>query len=309
METKLQSLANKSFVNVLLDGFKLFEKCYLKLILPFLLFQIISIVVQVGLLTDLLLLSYKQTNDITLIFLFYLTLSLQFLIRMVFSILVMCLVSKFVYKTYIGVETRLFEECKKAFNSKLILVILILGVCMGLGFSPSVLFIPGIIIFGFYIFLIFTYNSENTKKNFVSETKSISKGSFWNTIFIATIFIITLFFIDLVYRTYLFNILFLEAFNNQIYFRWLINRNYLMLIIYEIITNLPSMFLAPLFICLLTPLFSRCKARYELGSKYNSTKEQPYAREALIQEPNSSKQNSATQKSPWELKIQQSKNQ
>ncbi len=74
METELQRLADKSFANVLLDGFKLFKKCYLKLILPFLLFQIISIVVQVILLTDLLLLSYKQTNDITLIFLYYLTL-------------------------------------------------------------------------------------------------------------------------------------------------------------------------------------------------------------------------------------------
>src|SRR4030043_201982 len=111
METELQRFANMSFLNVLLDGFKLFKKCYLKLILPFFVFQIISTIIQVVLLTDLLMLLYKQSSDIALIFLYYLTLSLQFLIGMVFNILIMCLVSKFVYKTYIGVKTRFFKEC------------------------------------------------------------------------------------------------------------------------------------------------------------------------------------------------------
>ncbi|MFX1259632.1 MAG: hypothetical protein ACFFAN_17395, partial [Promethearchaeota archaeon] len=182
-ENNIRALADKSFGNILSDGFNLFAKTYWKLILPLALFQIISIVLRAFLLSDLYWLSFKDDSLLSLtIFLCYFT--LDTLIGVIFNMIAMSSVSSYVYKRYTQNDKPDFvKEFKKSFNKRLILVILILGIIMGLALSPFVLFFPGIIIFGFYIFLIYTYNMDDTKENPISAAQKIAKGSFWNIIF------------------------------------------------------------------------------------------------------------------------------
>lgn len=276
MENDKQILANKTFGKILSDGLNLFIKCYWKLFFPLALFQIISISLQVLLLTDIFWLYYKFGN----IMIFLSAFTLFFLIGLIFNVIAMSTVSNYVYKKYMEENTDFINDFKGAFNSKLLLVTLILGVCMGLAFSPFVLFFPGFIIFGYYIFLIYTYNLEDTKENPILEARSIAKGSFWNILFIFALSMILIWVINFIYQLIL-----LFTWDNLINDSgsWInpATRNYSMLILNDLIHNLVNIILAPLFISLFTPLFARCKARKELGIQYryqraNTQKAAPY---------------------------------
>ena len=311
METdKLNVLAHKSFGNMLSDGFKLFKKCYWKIILPIAFFQIIWIVLQAFLLSDLMLLYHNEMNELyesydynttvdnNSIIIIYSFLLLETLFGIIFYILAMCSVSTYIYKTYIEKNTKFIDDFKSAFNSKLLLVILILGLLMGLGLSPFAFFIPGIIIFGLYFFLIFTYNLDDTKNNTLSETRKIAKGSFWNTIFISLLYFIIVFLVYLLYISILDTIFYIIGFNFDIII-WLETKNYGMIIFYGIISNLIFILFAPLLICFLTPLFARCKARYELGDQYYPPKKQ------LDYKPYPAQQPYPAQVNTWQSRIQE----
>jgi hypothetical protein len=91
----------------------------------------------------------------------------------------MCLVSNYLYNKFIGNETKFFSEFKKAINGKLIFVILLLGV--GISIGSILLYIPSIIIFGYYAFYIFTYNSEDSNEP-TRDAREIARNSFWKII-------------------------------------------------------------------------------------------------------------------------------
>jgi len=326
METdKLNDLAHKSFGNMFSDGFKLFKKCYWKIILPIALFQIIWFVIQALLLSDFMLLYYIEMNklnesfesydynttiDYNSIIIFYSYVLLETLFGIIFYILAMSFVSSYIYKTYIEQNQKYIDEIKSAFNPKFLLVILILGLLMGLGLSVFAFYIPGIIIFGFYFFLIFTYNLDDTKNNTLSKTRKIAKGSFWNTIFLSLLYFIIVFLVYILYISILGVIFYIIGFNFDI-ITWLETKNYGMIIVYGIISNLIFILFAPLFICLLTPLFARSKARYDLGDEYyHPKKQQDYKHYSTqhpypMQQPDITQQPSPVQTSAWQSRIQE----
>lgn len=287
---RLLNLANKRFSEILTDGFKLFVKTYGTIILPLAIFQIILIILDIFLLTDLRL--YLNTVEITyteimnkflegitltanewnflsfFLLMSYFLLFLQNLLGAIIITIAMCSVSTYVFKMYMREEISFIESFKSSFNKKMLIVILIIGICLPL--SSLLLFIPAIIIFGFFIFLVFTYNME-VKKNPISEARAIAKGGFWKIIGIFVINVILIAFIGFFFNLMLSIILntgsanFLANFNN-----WYdpITRNYGMIILYEILVNFIDIVFAPLFICLLTVLFSSLKARRDLNYLY-----------------------------------------
>ncbi|MFW9970158.1 MAG: zinc ribbon domain-containing protein [Candidatus Odinarchaeota archaeon] len=285
---KLVKLANKRFKEILNDGFKLFAQVYTKIILPLAFFQILLIILDLFLLTDFryylatLEISYTQImdkfyNGLTLtanewnflslyLLLSYILIFFQNLIGALIISIAMCSVSTFVHRRFMREEISFIEAFKSAFNKKMLLVILILGICLPL--SSLLLYIPAIFIFVFFIFLVFTYNIKS-ERGPISEARAISRGGFWKII---GIFIINVILISII--RYFFNLIFNLILNadsatfTAIYNSWYnpLTRNYGMIILYQILVNIADIIFAPLFICLLTSLFSSLKAKRELSS-------------------------------------------
>jgi len=273
-----------------LDGFKLFFQNYKTLILPLACFQVLLIILNIFILTDLELyvdsigldisdIMDKFADDVPLTesewnlltsFLF-LNIGLMFLENLIGAIIItiaMCSVSNYIIKRCLHIETRFIQSFKSAFNKKIFLVILIIGICIPLG--SLLFFIPAVIIFSFYIFLVFTYNMEEIE-NPISEARRVSKGNFWKIIGIFVFNFIFIFIFSLIFNSII--DLFLnpssDTFSSN-YNIWLApeTRNYGMIILYHILVNLVDILLAPLFICLLTSLFTSLKAKKDLGFSY-----------------------------------------
>ncbi len=287
---KLINIANKSYTETISDGFRLFFQTYGTLIIPLALFQIVLIVLNVFLLTDItwsidslgvtiaeivdkfledIPITESELNVLTSYL--FLTIFLLFLRNLIGAIIItfaMCSVSNYVFKKYMGEEISFMNSFRSAFNGKLFIVVLILGILLPLGFL--LLFIPAIFIFGFFIFLVFTYNMEDAK-NPITEARAIAKGGFWKII---GVFLINFIFILII--SYFYNSLISIILNtNSTSFRIKLSiwnspagRNYGMLILYEIITSTIDIIFAPLFICLLTTLFSSLKAKKILKTQY-----------------------------------------
>ena len=287
---RLVDHANKRFSDIILDGLKLFFQNYGTIILPLAFFQVLLIILDIFILTDLkwyidsigLNLSdilEKFADEVTLTesdwnlltsFLF-LNIGLLFLENLIGAIVItlaMCSVSNYILKRHLHIETRFIQSFKSAFNKKIFLVILIIGICIPLG--SLLFFIPAIIIFGFYIFLVFTYNMEDIE-NPISEARSVAKGNFFKIIGIFVFNFIFIFIFSFIFNSII--DLFLDPSSDTFsynYNLWLApsTRNYGMLILYQILVSLVDILLAPLFICLLTSLFTSLKAKKDLGFSY-----------------------------------------
>lgn len=284
---RLANLANKSFSEILSDGFKLFFQIYRNIIVPLALFQLILIVLDVFLFTDLTFkidslgitaseimedlvggvpLTESESNILSsFIFMSLAQFFLQNLLGAIIITIAMCSVSNYVFRRYMKEDTRFIESFKSAFNKKILLVILIIGICLPIS---SLLFIPAIIIFGFYIFLVFTYNIKDNKikdnQNPIKEAREIARGAFWkiigffliNVIIISIISFIYSFIIDIAINADSASFI---ANRNSWYDP--ATRNYGMLILFQIIYSIIDILFAPLWICLLTALFSSLKAK------------------------------------------------
>jgi len=284
----LINLANKSFSEVLTDGFKLFIQTYRTLIVPLALFQILLIVLDILLLTDLSWhidtleitvtdLMDKLFEDIpltenelnTLIYFLFMTVALLFLQNLIGAVVItiaMCSVSTYVFKRYMNEDISFIKSFKSAFNKKMLLVILIIGIFLPLG--SILLYLPAIIIFGFFIFTIFTYNMEYDKNPF-SEARAIAKGSFWKIIGVFVVNVLLILIINYIF-TSIIDFFIINESTIPIINSWYdpITRNFGMLILYNILHSLIEIIFAPLFICLLTVLFSSLKAKKELKIQY-----------------------------------------
>ena len=299
---KLINLANKRYSDILTDGFKLFFKTYGTLIIPLALFQIALIILNVFLLTDLtwsidslgisvdeILDKFIENVSLTeselnaLASFLFMTIGLLFLQNLIGAIVItiaMCSVSIYVFKRYMGEEISFMSSLKSSFNKRIFIVVLILGILLPLAF---LLFIPAIIIFGFFIFSVFTYNMADTEKP-IAEARAIAKGSFWKII---GVFLINIIIILIV--SYFYNSLMTIIFNTNStsfmikYSIWSSpsGRNYGMLILYQLINSTIDIIFAPLFICLLTSLYASLKARRVLKTKYQ---QEYYPRRETYQE-------------------------
>lgn len=278
-------LANKRFSDIIVDGFKLFFQNYGSLIIPLACFQVLMIILDIFILTDLkwyinsmelnledIIDKFAENADLTesewnlLTSFLFLNIALLFLDNLIGAIVVtiaMCSVSNYLLKKQLYKETHFIQSFKSAFNKKIFLVILIIGICIPLG--SVLLFIPAIIIFGFYIFLVFTYNMEDIE-NPISEARRVSKGNFWKILSIFAFNFIFIFIFSFIYTSIIDLFFSSEVFSTN-YNSWLdpSTRNYGMIILYQLLVNLVEILLAPLFICFLTSLFISLKAKKDLG--------------------------------------------
>lgn len=283
-------LAQKRFGQNITDGFSLFKKTYKYLFLPMALFTILAVVLKVVLFTSL---EYDsavlsaQTNALldniladpmgdiseqdynlimqSLLISYGLTF-LDNLVGAVCTVIPLCLVSSFVYKTYLRESPEFGKEVKKSLNSKIIGPLLLLGIGIPIGWL--IIFIPAIILFGFFIFSVLTVNLEGSQKP-ITESRNIARGAFMKIIgvfFVCTFLIIIVgLILDLVVFTPIVN--YVWQLDNATYNSWFApaTRNYGMIILYQLLYSVVDILLAPLFICLLTPLFASLKVQKEMG--------------------------------------------
>ena len=295
-QQRLAILANKRFSEVLREGFKLFINSYGYIFLPLMMFSIISILLQVFLLTDLEwnvntldrsvseIMENLGDADITesewnlLVKYLVMYLALIFLNNLIagmgvggiITTIAMCSVSTFLYKKYVQGEADFTSSFKSSFNKKMLLVILIIGICIPIGTSLFV--IPAVIIYAFYIFLIYTYNMKDNN-NPTSKARFIAKGAFWKLIGVFIINFIILATINFIYASiidFIINVNIDSATFSYNYNSWYdpATRNFGMIILYKILYSFVDIIFAPLFICLLTSLFATLKAQKDLGYEY-----------------------------------------
>ena len=279
----LTRIASKRFSEILQDGFILFFKNWKKIILPMTLFFIMGLLVKTFLLADLNWYLYSQgsymnallekfQNDPTsisnvesqalLMYLSFLLLAAisENAIDIIFTILSLSAVSFYLYNKYMNEKSDYKLNIKKALNKKVILVILLLGIGIPIGFV--ILIVPAIIIFGFYIFSVFTFNFDDVKKP-IREARLLSKGAFWKII---AIFLISTFISMMINNIYSFILDFLWPVKQSAYISWYdpMNRRYDLIILYTIVQSIISILLQPLFISLLTTTFSQMKVKREI---------------------------------------------
>ena len=288
---ELVRIAHKSYGNLLSDGFSLFLKAWKKIILPFGLFFIISIILREVLLVDLRWnLSVLEVNispilnsspsslnqeDLQLI-MDYLISSLgigvlDLLISNIFTVLALCSVASFLYKYYNYQNTSLREGIKGAFNKKMIPILLLLGLAIPLGIFT--LFVASIIIFGFFIFSIYTYQLKDNEKPLKS-ARAYSKGAFWRIIGAFVISSLITSVINFIYQLIFDSVWPVDSLTTMSWYNPLTRRLDL-LILYGLAQNLIAILLQPLFICLLTPIFTSARVKRHLSF---GTTIQPYIR-------------------------------
>lgn len=270
---RLAIIASKRYGEILSDGFRLFFESYKTLILPLAFFQILVIVLNVFLLTDLnwqysslgvsvidllqqVTLTESELNLVVIyIFLTIAILLIQNLIGAIIITTAMCSVSTYIYNKYTWADTDLSDSFKSASNKKFLVVLLILGICLPLSF---LVIVPSIILFSFFIFSVFTYNMKGVEKP-LREARRLSKGAFWKIIGVFLINVVVISIIRYIYTSIVgFFINFNSAWEDPN------SRNYGMLILYNLIFNAVDITLAPLFICLLTTLFASIKAKKDV---------------------------------------------
>jgi hypothetical protein len=285
---RMERYSNKRFSEVLSEGFRFFGKNYLTLIVPLGLFLIISLIVKNLLIADVVWQSILITPAIELILdmdpsamtdvefnlmMEYLALTLlsgfinSFVIT-IFNVLSMCLVSSYLYNKFIGNETNFFSEFKKAINGKLIFVILLLGVGISLG--SFLIFIPSIILIGYYAFYIFTYNSDDSNLP-LKDAREIARKYFWKIIGVFLISNLIIAIIDFFFQFFIGDF-FIQFYQTSWYDPS--TRNYGMIILYDLLYYIVELIFAPLFICLLTSLYVTLKTRKETFVQYQTSYDQ-----------------------------------
>ena len=180
---------------------------------------------------------------------------LDILIPNIFNVIAICLVSNYLYNKFTGKKSKLFPEIKKALNKRILMVVLLLGVLFSAGWM---LLIPGLIIFGFFIFYIFTYHSKESEHP-LKDARSLAKGEFWKIIGILIFNNLIILVCEMTYQ------LIFDYFPLQPTASWYnpSTRNYGLIISYDFIMNFVRFLFTPLLICLLTPLYAHLKTRKE----------------------------------------------
>jgi hypothetical protein len=288
----LQRFAYKSFGGVLSDGYVLFAKNWLNIIGPIASFSFIAIIInnilfadlgwlspQVGVILNKFLTDINTITEVDMqIILHYALLNLgRLIIGAIFTVIAMCSVSSYLLKKYKGVEVDFIKEFRSSFKSRLLIVLLLIGIIVPLGIV--LLYIPSIFIIGFYIFSIFTYKKQ---KESIKEARFIAKGSFWKIIGVFLIPIIIVFTINSLFQMFLD---FIIPIDETTFLSWYnpTSRNYGMIILYDFLyNNFINILLGPLFICFLTVLYISSKAKKLTISQ---RKEQPVSVKYRYSEP------------------------
>ena len=275
---ELQRIAKKKYGESISDGFRLFGKNWSKIIGPLTLFYVIYLLLKIFLLADLNWQSYflreiydtidpsnltqADIDQLIMLLLFALiVIFIDSIIYALFTTLAMSSVSIYLYKKYLNLDADFVQNIKKSFNSKLFVVLTILGLGVPLGLL--FLLIPGIIIFGHYICSVFTYQFENIEKP-LKQARLITKGALWKIIGVFVISSLIISVISTIYGLLLNLVWQVDALTLGSWYNPA-SRRYDMLFLNELLNNLVRIILGPLFICLLTTLFTSLKVRFDLG--------------------------------------------
>ncbi len=298
---ELTKIAEKSYGESISDGFRLFGKNWAKIIGPLTLFYVIYLFLKIFLLADLNwqitvfgenIISTMDPSNLTdadvaqLLGFLLVGLSVIFIDSIIYSLftaLAMSSVSIYLYKKYLNLDTDLVQDIKKSFNSKLFVVLAILGLGYPLGLW--FLLIPGITIFGLYICSVFTYQFENIEKP-LKQARLITKGAFWKVIGVLVISSLIIRTISVIFGLFLNLVWHVDAPTLASWYNPA-SRRYDMLFLNELLNNLVTIILGPLFICLLTTLFTSLKVRFDLGYRrgYFKTPTELYGTEKVQVQP------------------------
>ncbi|MBN1802620.1 MAG: hypothetical protein JW891_13995 [Candidatus Lokiarchaeota archaeon] len=296
-----RKLAEKPFNEILMDGLYLFGKKFGRLILYFLALLILSNFLIQVLTVELEWLIYNQgirveaiydlmdadpeavtEEDLLFITQYLLSMILvifaQSLIGAFFTTLSMSLVASHLYKSY----TKKENNSQSLINIKIFLPLFVIGLLVPTGFY-ILLIIPGIILFLFYIFSIFTYNMEGVEKP-LKEARKIAKYSYSKILLVFLIAAGISSIVQFIYQSVLDSIWIVT---DETYVSWISpdSRNYLMLFLNSLLRDLTGILLAPLFVSMLTPLFASFKMKKDLGyervparwtTRSNNTQEREY---------------------------------
>ena len=278
---ELSRIANKTFGNLLSDGISLFLKNWIKIIVPMALIYVISLILRelmfVEFQWNLTLLELAVapildadpstiTEEDLQLMMDYLFSSmglgvLNQIIADLFTAIGLCTVAYFLYKSYLNQDPNLRNDIKRAFNKKMIPILLILGIGVPLGVLT--LFIVSIILFGFFIFSVYTYQFEEIEQP-LSKARIYSKGAFWKIIGVLFVASLISMVINLAYQ-FIFDLIWPVDVATVISWYNPLTRRLDLLILYELTSNLILILLEPLFICLLTPVFVSMLAKSKLG--------------------------------------------
>lgn len=286
MEEIPHEITNKKFSNLLSDGFKLFRKNYKKLLLTWLIFTLLYNILSVFLLTDI---KYLYSNNMILrvfyLVIYYIITGLLGLI----GVIRVCSVSNYLFKDYAAFNVNFKEEFKKAINYRLkypifidIILFILFGVIFDLIqdylyetlipsgisaiFATLILFyiflIPvtliSLIIRSIYIFVRYTYNIEDFEKP-IYEARTLTKGFFWK-IFGTLIINFIILMIAFNFFMIIFQFIMTSCFPDEIFILimkpYAQERNYGLVLLNNLILDIPTILLGPLGACLITPLFA-----------------------------------------------------
>jgi len=260
---------NRGTLDIIRDGILLLRAHYLKIVLPLFIFSIIPPILNVFFTTGLEAISINlepyvsavydkilasedftdiTNSDFSILIQYFLvtilTLILDNIVLFTFEMFGISLVAYHLYKKFTGQEADLRNDMKKAFNIKLIPVLLILGPLMAVG---------SFIVFGLFIYLIFTYNmSEYKGSEFIK--KSYKIGSFFKKLLIFLIpFISIHLLVDIAFGgivDLIWNV------DYETYTTWITTGNYGMLMLYQAVSAIArALLFSPVLVCLLTSLF------------------------------------------------------
>lgn len=281
------SLEKKGLLDIIRDGLLLLKNNYLKIVLPLFIFSMIPIVLNVIFTTGLEAITISMEPQVNAVFdkimasedfsditgsdfsvliqyflISQLTLIIEYLLLCSFEMFGISLVAYHLYKKFTGQKADLTEDIKKSLNYKLILVVLILGPLMSLGLF---IFIGGFIVFGLFIYLIFTYNMpEYGGSEFIKKSWKI--GSFFKKVIILLIPLFVIhFFLDMVFESFIDLIWNVDY---ETYSTWITTGNYGMLILNEAVSGIArALLFTPLLVCLLTSLFAEDLKEYRVKAE------------------------------------------
>jgi hypothetical protein len=271
----LRRFANLRFSQLLKDGFRLFAKSWLRLILLFALLLLISIIIGDFLIVDLnwqyYILASKEVTSMTesemsqYFILSYLIPLIPSVLGAIFTALAMGITAIQLYREYTGYSGNLIDGLKSSFNKNVLIILILFGLITPLG--AILFYIPSIIVLGFYVLIFFTYRDKSIEFP-LKEARNFSRGNFWKIIGIFFISALIPYSINILYQSIFgifwnFDTATIESWYNPY------TRNYLMIILDNIFYyQLIGILFSPLFICLLTPLYTSLKARKQLGYSY-----------------------------------------
>jgi len=270
-------ILTKSYIQLIIDGFKLFLKSYGHLILVFIIFIIISNLLITFAMADL---RWFLSTELFIGYLIYNL--IESIVFLIFFFLATCSSSIYIFKKYNNRNPNFVNDFKQALNLRLIAVLLIFAVLIPLiqyffiffPFNPitAILYLLNpsqtiydislyifyavleITISSYFIFMIFTYSIKENISMY-RKARSLSRGSNLQIFSIILFYFILMELMGFVFTSGFHNLFDISQISIFVIYDPN-NRDYGLILFYQFFTSIPSIIFGPLLICLLTPLFT-----------------------------------------------------